>query len=202
VSEQRLSGKFPTAERLGVISNHRPRNSHIFERARNDLYIEPSWCSERLFAIEQFPGVIWDPCRGTGTIITSARATGLEACGTDISEGCDFLLIKPVCDPPVFSIVTNPPYANAQEIVEHALALGALKVAFLFPTARVHAANWLEQLPVAHQHFLQPRPSVPPIHAKKKGGGRVDFSWVVLDRRHRGPPTWGWLHRDRASSRS
>jgi hypothetical protein len=85
---------------------------------------------------------------------------------------------------------------NAQEIVEHALALGALKVAFLFPTARVHAAHWLELLPVAHQYFLTPRPSVPPITAKKVGGGSVDFSWLVIDLRHKGPPTWGWLHRD------
>jgi hypothetical protein len=181
------------------VLGRRVRNSHIFARAHNDLYVEPGWCSERLFAVEQFPGVIWDPCRGTDTIPRSARAAGLEASGTDINEGCDFLLIKPVCDPPVFSVVTNAPYAIAQEIVEHALALGALKVAFLFPTARVHAADWLEQLPVAHQHFLQPRPSVPPIHAKKVGGGRVDFSWIVIDRRRKGPPTWGWLHK---SSRS
>ena len=100
--EQILSGKFPTAGR--------PRNSHIFERARNDLYVEPSWCSERLFAVETFPPPIWDPCGGTDTIPRSARAAGLEARGTDISAGCDFLLITPVCDPPVFSIVTNPPY--------------------------------------------------------------------------------------------
>ena len=192
--EQKLTVKFPTAGR--------PRNSHIFERARNDLYVEPSWCSERLFAVETFPPPIWDPCGGTDTIPRSARAAGLEARGTDISAGCDFLLITPVCDPPVFSIVTNPPYANAQEIVEHAFELGAVKIAFLFPTARVHAADWLERLPVAHQYFLQPRPSVPPILAKKVGGGRVDFSWIVIDQRHKGPPTWGWLHRNAAGSQS
>jgi hypothetical protein len=31
---------------------------------------------------------------------------------------------------------------------------------------------------------------------EKTGGGRPDFCWLVLDRRHEGPPTWGWLHRD------
>ena len=41
-----------------MISGNRPRNTHIFERAANDLYIEPSWVSERLFAVETFSGVI------------------------------------------------------------------------------------------------------------------------------------------------
>jgi hypothetical protein len=186
VPEQKLTVKFPTAGR--------PRNSHIFARAHNDLYVEPSWCSERLFAVETFPPPIWDPCAGTDTIPRSARAAGLRCVASDISTGHDFL-IEPALVPPPFSVVTNLPYAIAREIVERALALGAVKVAFLFPTARVHAAHWLEPLPVTHQYFLQPRPSVPPIHAKKVGGGRVDFSWIVIDRRHRGPPTWGWLHK-------
>ena len=175
----------------------RPRNSHIFPRARNDLYIERPWCSARLFAVETFPGIIWDPCAGTGTIIRSARAAGLEAYGTDISDGCDFLSIEPVQEPPVFSIVTNPPFAITSKIVERALALGAVKIAIFFPTASVHAAwRWLQPLPFAKEYRLTPRPSVPPLTAKVIGGGRVDFSWVLIDRRHKGPPTSGWLHRD------
>jgi hypothetical protein len=184
-----------------VISGNRPRNSHIFERARNDLYIERPWCSERLLAVERFPGTIWDPCAGTGTIVKSAYAAGLRYAASDISTGRDFL-IEPALIPPPFSVVTNPPYAIAREIVERALELGATKVAFLFPTRRVHAAHWLEPLPVAHLYLLTPRPSVPPITAKKVGGGSVDFSWLVIDQRHKGPPTWGWLHRDGESSRS
>jgi hypothetical protein len=54
-------------------SSTRVRNSHIFARAHNDLYVEPGWCSERLFAVEQFLGVIWDPCRGTDTIAAALR---------------------------------------------------------------------------------------------------------------------------------
>jgi hypothetical protein len=187
VSEQKLIAGFPTANRL--------RNSHIFARADHDLYVEPPWPSERLFAIETFPEPVWDPCAGTGTIVESACAAGLRYAASDISTGRDFL-IEPALIPPPFSVVTNPPYAIAREIVERALELGAIKVAFLFPTARVHAAHWLEPLPVAHQYFLTPRPSVPPITAKVIGGGRVDFSWVVIDQRHKGLRTWGWLHRD------
>jgi hypothetical protein len=176
------------------------RNSHIFERAHNDLYVERPWCSARLFDVERFPGTIWDPCEGTGTIPRIARAAGLKCYATDISTGCDFLTTSPPMRGP-FSVVTNPPYAIAHKLVERALVLGASKVAFLFPVARVNAAwRWLEMLPVTRLYLLTPRPSVPPPTAKKVGGGRVDFSWIVIDRRHTGPPILGWLHRDGETS--
>jgi hypothetical protein len=54
----------------------------------------------------------------------------------------------------------------------------------------------LESLPLARLYLLTPRPSIPPITAKVIGGGRVDFCWIVIDRRHAGAPTWGWLKRD------
>jgi hypothetical protein len=164
--------------------------------AHNDLYVEPPWCSARLFAVETFPGTIWDPCAGTGTIPKMARAAGQPTRASDIAEGHDFLTSSSLLVPP-FSIVTNPPYRIAREIVERALELGASKIAFLFPVARVNAAwRWLESLPLARLYLLTPRPSVPPPTAKVVGGGRVDFCWLVLDRRHKGLPTWGWLHRD------
>jgi hypothetical protein len=69
-----------------MISGNRPRNTHIFERAANDLYIELSRVSERLFAVETFPGVILDPCCGTGTIPQAAQAAGLSSYASDIAD--------------------------------------------------------------------------------------------------------------------
>jgi hypothetical protein len=169
----------------------RKRDSHTFARVAHDLYVERPWCSERLFLVEAFPEPVWDPCAGTGTIVESACAAGLKYAASDISTGRDFL-IEPALVPLPFSVVTNPPYALAREIVERALELGAVKVAIFFPVARMNAAwCWLELLPLAHLHLLTPRPSV-------FGGGRVDFCWLVIDRRHVGAPTWGWLHCDDA----
>jgi hypothetical protein len=56
----------------------RPRDSHVFARARNDLYVERPWCSERLFAVETFPETGWDCCCGTATIPKAAWAPGLS----------------------------------------------------------------------------------------------------------------------------
>ena len=68
------------------MSGKRPRYSHIFERDAHDLYIEPSWVSERLFAVETFRGVILDPCCGTGTIPQATQAAGLSSYGSDIAD--------------------------------------------------------------------------------------------------------------------
>jgi len=192
------------------MSDKRPRKTHIFKRSAHDLYIEPSWVSERLFAVETFPGVIWDPCCGTGTIPEAARAAGLSTCASDIADHnygkrpWDFLT-KPALPDSLFSVVTNLPYALAREIVARALELGALKVAILFPIARMNAAWWwLTPLPLAHMYLVTPRPSVPPRtvfdRGEKAKGGRPDFIWLILDRMHKGKPTWEWLHRDEGKS--
>jgi hypothetical protein len=142
-----------------MMSGKRPRNTHIFERAANDLYIEPSWVSKRLFAVETFPGNNWDPCCGTGTIPKAARDAGLSSFASDIADHgygkrpWDFLS-KPALTSSPFSVVTNPPYGLAREIVERALELGALKVAIFFPIARMNAAwRWLTPF-AARAHVL------------------------------------------------
>jgi hypothetical protein len=44
------------------------RRSHIFEKEARELYIEPAWCSRRLFEVEHFGDVgIHDPACGWGT---------------------------------------------------------------------------------------------------------------------------------------
>jgi hypothetical protein len=39
-----------------LASSPRPRNSHIWDREKDEHYVEPAWCSERLFQVETFVG--------------------------------------------------------------------------------------------------------------------------------------------------
>jgi hypothetical protein len=57
---------------IGAVS----RNSHIWDRDKSDWYVEPKWCSERLFAEELFQGEIYDPNCGWGRVLRSARNAG------------------------------------------------------------------------------------------------------------------------------
>jgi hypothetical protein len=71
----------------------------------------------------------------------------------------DFLTIKHIA--PDTSIVGNPPFAD--EIAQHAIALNPIKMALIWPLARVVAAwPWLAEAPLARVWMLTPRPAIPP----------------------------------------
>jgi hypothetical protein len=178
--------------------------AHIFARERSDHYVEPAWCSARLFQVERFTGSIVDPACGWGTIVIQAIAAGYNAAGSDlVNRGwdssrtpSDFLKSSAVFD----NIVTNPPFDIAPRFITHAVKHVRRKVAAIFPVRRLPAARWLADLPLARILLLTPRPSMPSgsyIKAGGKvGGGTQDFCWVIFDHHHAGPATVGWLRRE------
>lgn len=185
----------------------RPRRSHIFPRESLEHYVEPAWCSERLFHVERFQGHIVDPACGWGTIIIAAKQAGYEAAGFDLVDrgwdsimtGTDFLSCEITYD----NIVTNPPYDKMSEFVTHAVKRSRYKTAVVFPLARLPAAqDWLEPLPLKRVYLLRPRPSMPPGRYIKAGnkpqGGRVDYCWLVFEHGCSEDPKLKWLYRDRS----
>ena len=120
-----------------------PRDSHIFERETHDHYVEPEWCSVRLFQEENFNKrkPILDACAGIGRVSDAAVAAGYRVESRDIvnrgyaglSGVQDFLKREA----PVAQLVCNPPFTLVPEFVDQAFALGAAKVAVIFPVARL-----------------------------------------------------------------
>jgi hypothetical protein len=201
----------PAGASIGEVMKRR-RESHIFEKAKDGWYVEPSWCSERLFEVEEFASTIYDPACGIGTILSSAKAAGYGIRGSDIVnrkrhklnsafERKDFMQMFHFArrDPQQMSIVCNPPFDLIQEFCEHAM-LFADKVAMIMLTRRLNAAHWLRDLPLKKVYFLTPRPSMPPgqwiAAGNKPGGGTQDFVWAVFESGYRGDPRMCWLHRD------
>jgi hypothetical protein len=187
----------------------RERRSHIWRREANEHYVEPAWCSERLFQEEIFRGPVNDPCCGFGTIPEAAHRAGIGASACDLVDrgyaGAwteDFLTSTWPRD----NIVSNPPFNIAERFVRHAIEVTGLKVCIIFPTARLNAANgpkgkyWIRGLPLRRVWLLTPRPSMPPGHVLaaggKPGGGKEDFCWLVFERGWEGPAELQWLHRD------
>jgi hypothetical protein len=180
------------------------RKSHIFKRDEANFYVEPEWCSIRLFETEQFPGAIWDPFAGWGRVIKAARAAGYATLATDIVDRGypldaiqDFLTIKHLS--PDVSIVGNPPFTD--EIAQHAIALNPIKMALIWPLARVVAAwPWLAKAPLSHVYMLTPRPALPPGNyiaaGKRPEGARVEHCWLIFQRGYSELPTIGWLRRN------
>lgn len=181
-------------------------NAHLWARHPQDWYVEPEWCSERLFAVESFHGAVIDPACGSGRIVRAARAAGLEAYGSDLvarSPECanvvDFLT-APRAYP---NIISNPPFGIAEAFVKRALDVTAGKVVMLLPTKWVQGdkrSRWLATTPLRKVLFITPRPSMPPgpvIEAGvSPGGGKEDFAWFIWLRGYDGTPECGWLRRN------
>lgn len=184
----------------------RAENSHIWEREQHEHYVEPEWCSKRLFEVEEFDrsGVMLDPCCGFGRIPNAAMLAGYMVVASDIvNRGYD--RIDRVSNffenvPPVTSIVCNPPFDIFQKFAERALQIATGKIAMIWLVRTLPAARWLRDTPLAKILFLTPRPSMPPGHViargEKPGGGKQDFCWLIWDKSHVGPASIGWLHRD------
>ena len=200
----------------------KPRDSRIFAREEHDHYIEPFACSERLFEVETFSHLLWDPACGWGRIVASALAAGYAVRGTDIVDrymeprfawsGCrDFLACEPLPAKLINGrdVVCNPPFDLFQRFAKRALSLPTQKVAMIWLWRRLPAAGWLASTPLARVWLMTPRPSMPTGEFIKRvergerdpktgkplrvGGGTQDFAWLVWDKAYAGKPEMMWL---------
>lgn len=167
------------------------KDAGLWQRHAEDWYVEPEWCSERLFATEHFEGTIVDPSCGLGRIVVAARQHRIHAAQVGDNRvqkalGYDIVKRSKICneetedfltsDYETDNIVSNPPFglcgrANKStkntrdfEYVIKALATAEKKVALLMPLNWVTGtdkADWLQTTPLAKVLILTPRPSMP-----------------------------------------
>jgi hypothetical protein len=212
VSRSKVRTLSPARRKLSAAA--RPRLAHIWTREVHDHYVEPQWCSTRLFEVEDFgaPGAtIYDPCCGWGRILQAADAAGFTPVGADIVDrrrGLDASIafykrdfLKPTRHVPWWSMVCNPPFDHIKEFCELAVERAIYKVAMIIPLKGLPAAHWLKRLPLETIYLLTPRPSMP-TGAHIDGGGYVggdtkDYVWLVFNKRDTvASPRLRWLHRD------
>ena len=178
-----------------------------------DWYVEQSWVTHRLCDVVELEHDVtyFDPACGACTIPDALAARGLMAFGTDkfrrgasprfLNEhdflGDQLLLIERWCR---LSIVMNPPYSYqngtlvkglAERFVRKALAIATHKVAALLPVKWLASAGrarlFIEFPPTIY--ILSERPTMPPgdqVAAMGKRafkGGKVDYMWLVWDKR-------------------
>ena len=198
------------------MSTNNPVKQHSgHKRVANDWYVEPWWTVKALTDRVGFDGDILDPCCGGGNIVKELRAIGYPCWAGDIEERGferqffgDFLaepgwiksyeasLVVSVFPPKINHIVTNPPYAIAQKIVERGLATVPGKVCVLVRLSFLASQgrnSLFRSRRVSRVIILSNRPSMPPggtdIPAK---GGMHDFCWIVFDNEGGGPARIEW----------
>ena len=200
------------------MSIDKKKNAHLWVRDKNDWYVEPVECSAALFAEEDFRGGVWDPACGTGRIVQNARDAGLIAVGSDLitrnqfsTRSTNFLKAREMPEE-TSNIVSNPPFALAEEFTLHGLQIlpPGGKLAFILPMVWLSGfskkRDWLPSSPLRKYYAISPRPSMPPgavIEAgEKAGNGTKDFAWFVWEKGYNGKPEVGFLNTNPFKSKS
>ncbi|MCF8534397.1 MAG: hypothetical protein K9G48_15425 [Reyranella sp.] len=180
-----------------------------------DWYVEDGWCTDLLLQKEHFIGEIVDPACGMGTIPARAIAAGYDTSASDLVDRpriadipfktLDFLGEEWATEDTVDNIACNPPFSYQKGIaaafIRRALHVARRKVAVLLPNKFLSSQDrylLFTQTPLRKVYYLMSRPSMPPgsllVSGKvKRGGGKVDYCWLVFDHAHRGPATTDFL---------
>ncbi|WP_264873499.1 helix-turn-helix domain-containing protein, partial [Saccharibacter floricola] len=133
-----------------------------YSRVAHDWYVEPEHATDRLLAVEKpFSGTILDPCCGQGNILRACERAGIKAVGSDVVDrgiGArveDFSAAIPDLKPT--SIISNPPFNQAEEFVKTALDHAQDRVCLFLRAAfleGIKRSEWLKQTPPARVwHF-------------------------------------------------
>jgi hypothetical protein len=170
-----------------------------------DQFDTPATALDPLFAQEPLlAGVtaVCEPFCGKGNLVVSMRARGLIVHASDIvARGCpdssvlDFL--KMTRRPPGCStLLSNPPYAIAMAVIEHALALGFRAIILLLKSdffctierhERLHKLGHLRRIHVLDGRLQEMHDAKHLAAGGDKKGQPFTHCWYVIDRNHRGP---------------
>ena len=173
---------------------------HAHTRRALDFYSTPAIAVEALLQAEQFTPAtrVWEPAAGDGAITHVLRVHGFPVICSDIVERAfplhftgDFLTQSKAPEA-VTTIVTNPPFRQAQRFAEHSISLVPdvfllLRLAFL---ESVRRTDLLEHRGLCAVHVFRRR--LPRMHRYGWDGRRstssIAFAWFHWRAGFGGPP--------------
>lgn len=186
-------------------ANIRARERRVSARDDVDYFRTPEAATRALLDREVFPGSVYECACGDGAMARVIEAAGYRVMASDIVDrgygeaGRDFLLetqLPTGCE----SVITNPPFRLATRFAEHALQLGARKVALLCRVAflegqeraaGIFADGRLSRVWVFSRRITLWRGDLAEPEGGPKGGA-IAFAWFVWERHHRGSQV-GWI---------
>ena len=179
-----------------TVADHRPMFGESgYRRQTLDAYWTPEWCTSLLLKTFLFRGRVWEPASGRGHICRVLARHAYGVCATDIADHghhdrlANFLEERTL-PREVETIITNPPYSDAEAFVRHALLLtGEIRgqVAMLLRNEFDCASSRVDMfdMPFACKLVLTKRPR---WSEDNKASPRHNFAWFIWDWEHVGPP--------------
>ncbi len=169
-------------------------------RARDDFYPTPPEATRALLSVEDFSGgLVWEPACGNGAISRLLEDAGYPVLSSDLVDrgfgeaGVDFLLDHVTR---ARHIVTNPPYVQAQEFVEHGLTRVDGKVVMLLKLVFLEGErrrSFYQRTPLKRVWVFSRRLKMSRDGTDYKARGMIAFAWFVWEQGFEGEPSIGWL---------
>ena len=167
-------------------------NRRLVDFENKDFYPTPAWATQALLDNEEFKGSIWEPACGNGAIaeVIMERLQRFIL-ATDLYDrnygraGVDFL----TADKFFANIITNPPFALAEEFVQAGLRQATHKLALLLRLSFLEGAQRQRTLftktPLARVWVFSERITFYPDKAERQGSGTIAYAWFVWDKHKR-----------------
>lgn len=181
-------------------SNHSEAN-----RAEKDYYATPPTAVEELLKRETFSDYIIEPAVGGGHIANVLKEHGYKVVGIDIIDRGyhetivkDFLSVEKG-ELKNADMITNPPYSQAAEFVEHAMNISNdgtkiamfLKIQFLESKKRYEL---FKKYPPKNVYVFVSRVNCGKNGEFSEGTSAVCYAWFVWIKGFNGKPTIDWIN--------
>lgn len=162
-------------------------NRSAVDRNKTDFYATPPEVTDALLyflhckELLKRDHVIWEPACGNRAMVNVMLRRGYTVIPTDLyyqnpnEPGLDFLTANNKCD----WIITNPPFSQATEFIQHALELGK-PCAFLLKSQFWHAKSRLQLFRNHPPSYVLPltwRPDF--LYGTKSGSPTMEVLWTV-----------------------
>lgn len=195
-----------TGNTTSIYATHGASNHSEGERAELDYYATDPDAVEKLLEVERFFHTIWEPACGEGHITEVLLEKGYDVISSDIVnrgyEKQTFTIdfFDAVCKPRNSrDIITNPPYAQAKEFVEHSLEISqeSVKVAMFLKLTfleGVKRKELFDKYPPKKIYVFRSRidcwkNGVKPDKPQKA----VCYAWFIWEKGFKGTPTIKWI---------
>ena len=178
------------------------KGTSIAGRKRNngiDFYATPDWAVDKILEVADLGGTVLEPCSGSGAFakkipncIASDIRTDEDVYG---ERGVDLFTIK---ENSVDTIITNPPYCCAQEVIEHCLKIARTRVYMLLKLSFLEGMkrkDFFETTPLKKVYVFRKRVTMYPSDTGEvpKNSGTIAYALYEWEHGYIGEPTIGWL---------
>lgn len=174
------------------------------DRQANDFYPTPPIVTKALLDREEFPDDVLEPCAGAGHMVEVLTRSGSVVLANEpYPRGAfqpdlqtDFLTAPADYWWSCGSLVTNPPYKQAEQFIRRAIEVGFEKHAWLLRFQFIEGGrrfHLFRDHPPRRIWVFSRRVQVSERGLENPFGGMIVYAWFVWEKGYQGHPELRWI---------